>query len=69
MHVDPPPHAQVNATIALADGGAGLTLSAPAAHVGTGPPIASRYGWGAVPMLSVYDKQTGLPVLPWSQKA
>jgi hypothetical protein len=55
----------VNATITLAVGGAGLTLSAPAAQAGAGAPVASRYGWGAVPMLSVYDKQTGLPVLPW----
>ena len=35
---------------------------------GSGAPVASRYGWGAVPMLSVYDKGTGLPLLPWSEK-
>ena len=23
----------------------------------------------SVPMLSVYDKETGLPLLPWSEKA
>ena len=61
----------VNATIAVASGGAALTLTAaaaPLAGAGAGPPVASRYGWGAVPMLSVYDKQTGLPLLPWSEK-
>ena len=55
----------VNATVTLAVGGAGLTLTAPASTDGAGAPVASRYGWGAVPMLSVYDKETGLPVLPW----
>ena len=42
--------------------------AAPLAGAGAGPPLASRYGWGAVPMLSVYDKGTGLPLLPWSEK-
>ena len=59
----------VNATIAVASGGAALTLTAAAARLaGAGAPVASRYGWGAVPMLSVYDKSTGLPLLPWSEK-
>lgn len=53
----------VNATISVGSGSATLVLTATA---GMGAPIASRYGWGAVPMLSVYDKGTGLPVLPWS---
>ena len=61
----------VNATLAVASGGAALTLTAAAALLagaGAGPAVASRYGWGAVPMLSVYDKQTGLLLLPWSEK-
>ena len=73
----------VNATIAVAAGGAAITLTAAAAPLasagagagvgagagaGVGAPVASRYGWGAVPMLSVYDKHTGLPLLPWSQR-
>ena len=62
----------VNATIAIiASSPAALTLTAaaaPLAGAGAGPPLASRYGWGAVPMLSVYDKGTGLPLLPWSEK-
>jgi hypothetical protein len=28
--------------------------------------VASSYGWGPIPMLSAYDVQTGLPVLPWN---
>ena len=51
----------VNATIAIiASSPAALTLTAaaaPLAGAGAGPPLASRYGWGAVPMLSVYDKR------------
>ena len=29
--------------------------------------VASAYGWGPIPMLSAYDKATGLPVLPWNK--
>ena len=29
--------------------------------------LASSYGWGALPLLTVYDKGTGLPVLPWKE--
>jgi len=55
----------VNATLSLADGSA-LTLTASAVPAASaGAPLASRYGWGAVPMLSLYDRGTGLPVLPW----
>ena len=56
----------VNATIAVASGGGAVTFTAPAS-ANAGAPVASRYGWGAVPMLSVYDKKTGLPLLPWSE--
>ena len=28
--------------------------------------VGSSYGWGAVPMLSVYDRATMLPLLPWN---
>ncbi|KAL3892624.1 MAG: hypothetical protein SGPRY_014949 [Prymnesium sp.] len=57
----------VNATLSVSADGMGLTVTAPpiAAGWGEGAPVASRYGWGAVPMMSVYDRQTGLPVLPW----
>ena len=27
----------------------------------------SAYGWGPIPMLSVYDRASGLPVLPWNR--
>jgi len=46
--------------------GASLVLSI--AGMARGTPVASRYGWGAVPMLSVYDRLTGLPVLPWYEE-
>ena len=64
----------VNATIAIiASSPAALTLTAPPprrsrARARGHLSLASRYGWGAVPMLSVYDKGTGLPLLPWSEK-
>jgi hypothetical protein len=29
--------------------------------------VASAYGWGAVPMMTVYDKASNLPVLGWSE--
>jgi hypothetical protein len=29
--------------------------------------IGSAYGWGSVPMLSVYDARTNLPLLPWNK--
>ena len=28
--------------------------------------VASAYGWGPIPMMSVYDTDTELPVLPWN---
>lgn len=70
------------AELQLADGSchnATVTIAAPtvtseaslkltATGLGPAKPIASRYGWGAVPMLAYYDKQTQLPVLPWSEK-
>eukprot|EP00568_Trieres_chinensis_P012146 CAMPEP_0183300896 /NCGR_PEP_ID=MMETSP0160_2-20130417/7171_1 /TAXON_ID=2839 ORGANISM="Odontella Sinensis, Strain Grunow 1884" /NCGR_SAMPLE_ID=MMETSP0160_2 /ASSEMBLY_ACC=CAM_ASM_000250 /LENGTH=273 /DNA_ID=CAMNT_0025463397 /DNA_START=38 /DNA_END=859 /DNA_ORIENTATION=+ len=29
--------------------------------------LGTAYGWGSVPMLNIYDKETDLPVLPWKQ--
>ena len=43
-------------------------LSADLPHA-LGEPVTvtgSAYGWGPIPMLSVYDRGTGLPVLPWN---
>ena len=61
----------VNATISLGEekvtkesNHVSVTLSTPAS---AGVVVASRYGWGAVPMLSIYDKDTDLPVLPWRE--
>lgn len=58
----------VNATIAVLPGNA-LTLTASQPTLASADaPVASRYAWGAVPMMSVYDKATELPLLPWSEK-
>ena len=27
----------------------------------------SAYGWGAIPLLTVYDNATDLPLLPWNR--
>ena len=32
----------------------------------TGAPTATAYGWGANPMMTVYDAETDLPLLPWN---
>ena len=29
--------------------------------------VATSYGWGSVPMMTLYDAQTHLPVLPWKE--
>ena len=54
----------------MAPGGHGLLLEAELPAGGPTPAglvLATAYGWGDVPMLSAYDKQTGLPVLPWNR--
>lgn len=30
--------------------------------------LETSYGWGSVPMLTLYDAGTDLPVLPWKRK-
>ena len=42
----------------------GRQSPAPTANVSV---VGSRYGWGPIPMLSVYDAANDLPVLPWSR--
>ena len=34
---------------------------------GLGLVLGTAYGWGAIPLLSVYDRNTSLPVLPWNR--
>ena len=31
------------------------------------PSVASAYGWGSVPMMSLYDAETDLPVIGWNE--
>lgn len=56
----------VNSSIAVK--GNQMTLSLPQSYSKAGAPVASSYAWGAVPMMSVYDRETSLPVLAWSEK-
>jgi hypothetical protein len=40
----------------------------PAPWVAAAPAVmGSAYGWGPIPMMNVYDKGTGLPVLGWNE--
>ena len=50
----------VNATVGVK--GNTIVLTAP----GNGAAVNTAYGWGAIPMMTVYEKETGLPVLPWN---
>jgi sialate O-acetylesterase len=59
-------HTWVNATISVSEDGSALMLSAPPMYAGAGAPLASRYAWGNIPMMTVYDRETNLPVLPWN---
>lgn len=54
----------VNATVTVESGSALRLTAIPGSNL-DGAPVASRYGWGAVPMMNVYDKGTELPVLAW----
>ena len=61
----------VNATVGLTTDKQGMTLSAPAPP-GAKSAIATSYGWGAIPMMSVYradmEGEDGqLPVLTWNR--
>merc|ERR1719482_1409401 len=52
----------VNAT--LSTQGKALVLEAPGLD---DAPTATQYGFGSIPMMTVYDSKTGLPVLPWNK--
>ena len=57
-----------NASVSVEGSTMVLTVSAAAAAAagGVGQVLGTAYGWGAIPMLTVYDKRTSLPVLPWN---
>jgi len=63
----------LNATTTVQPGGQSILLTATLPNQATLPHNAvarvagSAYGWGPIPMLSVYDKSTKLPVLPWNE--
>ena len=33
----------------------------------SGTVLSTSYGWGPIPMLSAYDEESNLPVLPWNE--
>lgn len=57
----------VNASIALLHNGS-LKFTPQVSDTATaGRAVASAYGWGSVPMLSLYDTETDLPVIGWNE--
>ena len=56
-----------NATVALSADGAGVVLTAAAVPAGATRATATSYGWGSIPMLTVYRADADLPVLPWKE--
>jgi len=58
----------VNATVGLSADAQKLVIT-PAAAVPAGATriTASTYGWGSIPLLTVYDTVTDTPVLPFNQ--
>jgi hypothetical protein len=66
----------VNATVTIAPPSGGASSSPQltftpdmpaAARASVGASVASAYAWGSVPMMSLYDKHTALPVLGWNE--
>lgn len=60
----------VNATVDVESNGRSVVFTAklPDPFDGSAAILASTYGWGPIPMMSIYDKETGLPVLPWKHE-
>lgn len=58
----------VNATITVLSGSSSVKFTPQINHtVVMNRPIATAYGWGSVPMLSLYDAETELPVIGWNE--
>lgn len=59
----------LNATVSAVGQKLLLTAQLPAGAMVTVAPeiVGSAYAFGPIPMMSAYDKATGLPVLPWNQ--
>jgi hypothetical protein len=58
----------LNATVAIAPGGQSLilTTSVPPTVTATAA-TATSYGWGPIPMMNIYNKDSDLPVLAWNK--
>eukprot|EP01052_Picozoa_sp_SAG31_P020137 SAG31_NODE_1501_length_8085_cov_3.043201_1_plen_944_part_10 len=52
----------INTTVASQGQTVVMTVVAKATETVT----ATAYGWGPIPLMNIYDKGTGLPVLPWN---
>ena len=55
----------VNATVSAH--GSAVKFTPDAAQAAARPSVASAYGWGSVPMMSLYDTETDLPVIGWNE--
>jgi sialate O-acetylesterase len=71
IQFDDPARSWVNATVSLSRDRMAIVLTATPPD-GAGGALATSYGWGAIPMLSVYRADMAgedgqLPVLPWNR--
>ena len=58
----------LNATVSALGASLKLEATLPDGVLAEGATVTgSAYGWGPIPMMSAYDKATGLPVLPWNK--
>ncbi|CAB9500282.1 Sialate O-acetylesterase [Seminavis robusta] len=57
----------VNATITIRSSNS-VSLTAVTGDSSQDLIVATSYGWGSVPLMTVYDKGTDLPVLPWNER-
>ena len=62
-----PFEANVTATIAANGRDVELAVPPPYRHAAALSVRGTSYGYGAVPFMTLYDKGTGLPVLPWNR--
>merc|ERR1712232_787537 len=57
----------LNATMSVVSGGQALLLEAGMPEGSDGTVVSVSYGYGAIPLMNLYDRGTGLPVLPFNR--